>query len=390
MRIGITGATGFVGCRLAERLVLAGEYEVTGVIRRFTGSGLARLARLPVQLEQADLLDPAALKQALKGCDVVVNCAYGRSGTREEKYRATVEGSRNTAVAAREVGAARLVHLSSTGIHGVPREGTIDESTPAAPQTAYDRMKLDSEAELRAFETETGFPIVVLRPPLIYGPFGRRWTRAIVMDIAAGCLLVDDGRGSANFVYVDNLVDAILSAATTGRGDGKTYVIVDEELRTWRQVYDGYASLLIDAPPVESISVEEARRLLARQKPGMLHRIFVDPVRLAPQLLRAAVSEPDMRRRIRQVPWLNALANAVPESTRARLKYDHDVGSEITTPPKTLERRFPDEATLELMTSSARCTAHLARGDLGYRERIGWEAALSRIGDWIAYQRLVA
>ena len=108
-----------------------------------------------------------------------------------------------------------LSHLSRPGAD--PREGTIDEESPlATPTTPYDLMKREAEDVVWSFHSEAGLPVVVLRPPLIFGPGGRRWTVAILREILSGATMIDGGRGKANFLHVDNLVDAILASI----GDG--------------------------------------------------------------------------------------------------------------------------------------------------------------------------
>ncbi len=84
-RVLITGATGFVGCRLAERLALGSDYQVRALIHRFSGPGLARLCRLPVTLVNADILDPAAVLEAADGCSTIIHLAYGRAGTKDQR-----------------------------------------------------------------------------------------------------------------------------------------------------------------------------------------------------------------------------------------------------------------------------------------------------------------
>ena len=73
----ITGATGFLGSRLAERLALGTDYSVTAVVHRLSGPGLARLARIPVKLVLADVLDLESIVTAAENCDIIVHLAYG-------------------------------------------------------------------------------------------------------------------------------------------------------------------------------------------------------------------------------------------------------------------------------------------------------------------------
>ena len=81
----VTGGTGFVGNRLTERLVLGTDYSVTALIHRFSGPGLTRLARLPVNLVKADLLDEESLLRAAENCHIIIHLAYGNTGDEDTR-----------------------------------------------------------------------------------------------------------------------------------------------------------------------------------------------------------------------------------------------------------------------------------------------------------------
>lgn len=394
MRVAITGATGFVGGRLAERLVLEGEHEVVGLVRRFSGPGLARLARLAVPMVQADLTDRAAVGRALEGCDAVVHCAYGTSGSPEERYETTVEGTSVVLDAAHAAGAQRVVHLSSTVVHGLPVEGKIDESAPLAdPATPYDRMKVAAEDRVWSFHRERGFPVVVLRPPLIYGPHGRRWTERIVREIQQGAILVDGGSGAANFLHVDNLVDAILLAARTGRGDGRAFLLVDDAPSTWRDVYEGYASLLPDAPPLLPLSGDDVEKRRRELEPGMLKASTVLPLKLAPRLARQSIASDDLRDELKKVPWMRWAA-AATRSTRQRAEAARARAvSQVANGDRSKESAdyvLPDKDFVELMSCAGRYSSSRARDALGWAPSVSFDEALASLAPWLAYQRLAS
>ncbi len=98
-RVLVTGASGFIGGRVAEILSQRGGYEVRALVHN--PANASRVARLPVELVQADLGDAAALDAAAAGCDAVVHCAIGTAyGDRREIFRVTVEGTRQLVAAA--------------------------------------------------------------------------------------------------------------------------------------------------------------------------------------------------------------------------------------------------------------------------------------------------
>jgi len=88
----VTGATGFIGGRLAERLTLEHGAEVRALVRNLAGA--ARLARFPVTVLRGDVTDPSALAEAARGCDFVFHCAYGTSGSQKHRAWVNTEGTR--------------------------------------------------------------------------------------------------------------------------------------------------------------------------------------------------------------------------------------------------------------------------------------------------------
>ena len=391
--IGITGATGFVGCRLAERLVLADEYDVVAAIRRFSGAGLARLARLPVKMVQADLLDRAALQDAFADCEVVVHCAYGKSGSEEDRLRTTVEGTENVLGVAAEGRAKRAIHLSSAVVHREDGNSRlVDESTPfAKSDDPYVSMKIEAENAVWRFSEEQGFPVVVFRPPLIYGPYGRRWTVKVVQEVLAGAVLVDGGRGAANLVYIDNLIDALMLAIESDAGDGEAFLVVDDEELTWRDVYQAYADVADGAPALRSLSRKEIEAIRKKQEPGFFRGSFIVPFSVLPKLAKASVSPLELRKELRKIPWLPAVKAVLPGPVLSRLKGENSDGEAVEVGRSSKNGlNIPDRGTVELVTSLTRLDNSKVKNVMGHRQRIDFSEGMRRTADWLRYQMLVA
>ncbi len=389
--VGITGATGFVGCRLAERLVLAKEYDVVAAIRRFSGPGLARLARLPVKMVQADLLDRVALRDAFAGCDVVVHCAYGKSGSEEERFRTTVEGTENVLSVAAEGRAQRVVHLSSAVVHREDGSSQlIDESTPfAKSRDPYVSMKVEAENALWQFSDARGFPVVVFRPPLIYGPYGRRWTVKVVQEVLAGAVLVDGGRGAANLVYVDNLIDTVMLAIESNAGDGEAFLVVDDAELTWRDVYQAYLDVAEGSPALRSLSRREIEAIRKKREPGFLRGSVIVPLSVLPKLAKDSVSSVELRKELRKIPWLPAVKAVLPGSVLSRLKGENGGDAARSDLSPKHSRNIPDPGTIKLMTSLTRFDNSKVKRMLGYRQRIDFLEGMEHTAEWLRYQELV-
>jgi nucleoside-diphosphate-sugar epimerase len=134
-RMLITGAGGFVGTRLGERLLLGSSWDVRAMVR--TPGGISRLARLPVDVTLGDVLDRASLTRALHGCDAVVHAAVGTSWREADRIAVNVEGTLNIVEAALAAGVRRFVHVGSISVYGDDAIGSVDERTPVNPRKGW-------------------------------------------------------------------------------------------------------------------------------------------------------------------------------------------------------------------------------------------------------------
>ncbi len=238
----VTGATGFIGGHLVERLV-ADRKQVRCLVR--AGSDTTRLEALGVELAPGALEDAASVQRAVEGCDYVVHCGAMVSdwGTVEEIERTNVTGTRNLVQAAAIASVRRLVHVSTTDVYGYPGVAGVRESaTPNGFRNWYAQTKLDGEQEVLRAGEERGLETVVLRPATVWGPRSVSVVGEIGGAIKGGyMLLVDHGRANAGLVYIDNLIDAIVLALEHGAAAGEAFNVTDGLDVTWRQFTDGLA-----------------------------------------------------------------------------------------------------------------------------------------------------
>lgn len=230
----VTGANGFVG-RSVCRTLAANGHEVTALVRRAgTSAGAAR----EWSHGGADFvgLAEAWLRELVPDCVVHlaarVHVMNDTAADPLAAFRATnVEGALRVARAARERGARRMVFVSSVKAAaefdgGVP----LTESMPAAPDDAYGLSKLQAEEALWQYGEQSGLEIVIVRPPLVYGPevganflqmMNALWRR---LPLPLGAV---DARRSV--VYVENLADALMHCATDPRAANACFYVRDEQ-----------------------------------------------------------------------------------------------------------------------------------------------------------------
>jgi nucleoside-diphosphate-sugar epimerase len=239
----ITGATGFIGGRLARRLLDEG-YQVRCLVR--ASSDTSRLEQLDLQLAVGDLTDADSLMHAAAGCQYVLHCGALVSdwATTQEIARINVDGTRRLLDAALAASIKRFVHISSTDIYGYPDRPQTDETYAATRfRNWYAQTKLEAEAEVRRAEGEHALATVILRPATVYGP----GSVDVVGEIARAIngrhmLLIDRGRPLAGLCYIDNLLDAAVLALRHEAAPGNAFNVSDGLDVTWKQFTDGLAS----------------------------------------------------------------------------------------------------------------------------------------------------
>jgi len=289
----VTGGTGFVGARLAERLCLKEGARVRVLVHNWTSA--VWVSRCPVELVQGDICDADSLREAIRGCDVVFHCATG-GRTKQEEFDINVAGTRNVFDCALAEGVQRVVHVSTIAVHGpTPPDGADERAPFATTGRAYSGSKI--EAERLAFDChrERGLPVTVIRPTFIWGPRGGNFTVRPLRDMKAGRFaLVDEGAGSCHAVHVDNLVDALLLAGTVDEAVGEAFLITDGADVTWSDFFGHYARMLgvNGLPSRRSDSVLE--RFAARSVDSLgslLTRLSPNPAPLWRKVVRRCARE---------------------------------------------------------------------------------------------------
>jgi nucleoside-diphosphate-sugar epimerase len=236
----VTGATGFVGRALVERLLREG-HSVRVLAR--DDADRARWAGVhgrAVEPFVASLGDPNSIAQAAEGADVVFHCASESSPRAPSSALAWVNiaGSENVRNAARHAGVRRLIHLSCADVTLANRDRLSWRETQQlgqAPLDAVSRTKLLAE-ELALQESDRRLEICALRPAWIWGPGDTTTLPALCREAARGRVrLCGGGDNLLATVYIDNVVHALLLAARAPSVCGLAYHVLDDEALTARE-----------------------------------------------------------------------------------------------------------------------------------------------------------
>lgn len=250
----VTGASGFIGGRLAERLVLEEGVRVRAMVRN--PKRTERLQKLPLEIVQADLLDPSSLGEAIDGCDLVFHCAalVRETGDRNEFFLTNVKGTENILKGSSDMRVKKFIHFSSVAVYGLNPPDGADETTPYQPcGNLYCDTKIAAEKAVWAAHQEKKLPIVVIRPANVYGPYSNPWTIRPIKLINSGLMmLINGGTGFCNYVYIDNLIDATLTATKHDSSAGQVYLISDGNAVMWKEFF-GYYAQMAGKPKIRSV-----------------------------------------------------------------------------------------------------------------------------------------
>lgn len=219
----VTGAGGFIGSHLTERLAAEGA-SVRAFIRYNSRHDVGLLSQLPAELFEGlgivagDLRDPQAVRDAMRGVDVVFSLGaliaipYSYLHPREV-IETNVMGTLNVLMAARELGTPRVVHTSTSEVYGTARYVPIDEKHPLQGQSPYSASKIGADKLAESFHRSFGVPVATLRPFNTYGP--RQSARAVIPTIITQALTLDQVRLGAleprrDLTFVSDTVEAFL------------------------------------------------------------------------------------------------------------------------------------------------------------------------------------
>ena len=222
----VTGAGGFIGSHLIERLISLGA-RPRAFIRYTSRPQLGYLSNIvaesddQIEIYRGDLRDSQAVYRAMQGIDIVFHLAaligipYSYIHPKET-IETNVNGTTNVLTAAREIGIERIIHTSSSEVYGTARYVPIDESHPLQAQSPYSASKIGADKIAESFYNSYDLPVVILRPFNTYGP--RQSARAIIPTLISQALVdktiqVGNITPQRDFTFVTDTVEGFIKAA---------------------------------------------------------------------------------------------------------------------------------------------------------------------------------
>ena len=237
MTVLVTGATGFLGSALVMELLK--QKQPVRVLARDEAKARTQFGDA-IDIVVGEITDAAQVQRAVEGVTIVYHFAgrlYHPSTPTELYYRTHVEGTRILLEACKgQPQLQRIVHCSTTGVHGVTGKTPAAEDAPFAPTNPYEETKLQGELLALKACKEDGLPVSVARPGLVYGP-GDLHLLGFFSSIKKGrpCL-IDGGKALIHPIYIDDMTAAFLLCAERPQAIGHSYNIAGDHPVSFREL----------------------------------------------------------------------------------------------------------------------------------------------------------
>lgn len=380
-RILVTGGTGFIGGRLVE--ILKTEYNVNVRVLVSNFANVARIARFSIDMIKGDICNPEEVDRAVDGCDFVFHCAYGNKGSSEDRRRINIEGTKNILSSSLKHNVTKVVYLSTIMVYGDTPDGEIDETAPRKYSGGlYSDTKLEAENLVFDFHKREKLPVTILQPTAVYGPFSPIWSTNVIDRLKKGIvMLINNGDGLCNGVFIDDMVNAMLLAAVNENSDGNAFIISGEEPITWKEFYGYYENMLGYTSTKGTTTIDAAAITKKLQIKKSLLKLVKEDANL-----RAKLLETPLVNNIRKTA-MSILPGSVLHSIRMRIKVNGQ------TKPKTkqvndqnIEGNKPihpmADAEIKFYKSKSHFKIDKAKRVLGYEPNYSFEAGMKITRQW--------
>lgn len=248
MRCLVTGAAGFIGSALIKRLVTEG-HAVRGLYHKIQSQTTGK----KIDYVLGDITDRESLQPVVEDIDVVFHCAalVKDFGPKDNFYKINVEGAKNIVETCKACNIKRFIFLSHIGYESKKGVGYYSKTKALAEDYLLERYKEDK------------FPVVIIRPGNLYGPNATIWVLRPIKAIQRNRIaLINNGNGIFLHTYIDNLLDALISAMESPKAVGEIIDVTDgDNNTTWGEYLDTLAEIAGKEPIKKNMSKNSAMAL---------------------------------------------------------------------------------------------------------------------------------
>lgn len=260
MNIFVTGASGFVGSFIVQRL--AGQHQFYAMARsQSSADKVLKMGAIPVRCELGSVKP-----EDLMNCDTIIHAAAFTKewGTKEEFWEPTVNGTRQLLEVAKQAGVKKFLHISTEALLFTGQDlDDIDETYPYPEKSKflYSGSKLEAEKLVLAANEPGIFEVLVLRPRFVWGPNDQTVLKVLVEMVKEGKFMwVNGGKNLTSTVHIYNVVEAVRCALENWQA-GQVYFVTDGEINTYKDFLTQYIETQGVIPPDKSISKFMARAM---------------------------------------------------------------------------------------------------------------------------------
>lgn len=245
-KVFITGATGFIGQKLAATLKNTGS-EVVALVR--DPQKAQYLAEKNIQLVKGDLFSTEAMTEGMAGCDEVYHlAAFASVWAKDDTFeKVNIQGTLNVLNAAQQQGVKKTLVTSTAGVIGPAIDGPVNEESPRTVDffTPYESSKYISEQKIKE-RVQEGQHIVIVNPTRVYGPGPLNVSNSVtklVKQYLEGKwkFIPGNGMSTGNYVYVEDVIQGHMKAMEKGRA-GERYLLGGEDA-TYHELFDHIAEI---------------------------------------------------------------------------------------------------------------------------------------------------
>ncbi|MCF7916794.1 MAG: NAD(P)-dependent oxidoreductase [Candidatus Omnitrophica bacterium] len=245
----VTGATGFIGRHLVDRLIQLDNYSIVA-ISRFSKKA-KKLKDENIKAIKADISKWEELKELVKlPIDIIIHCAAAVEAKKKKVLDKTnIVGTENICKLGVELGVEKLIYLSSVAVVSGNKQVPLTENLPYLATNVYGQSKLEAEKKVLVYRRK-GLPVIILRPPMVYGEDEPHALPNLLKFIKYRMVpLVERGKHKLHLAYVGNVVEAILFALENDQMFEGSFFVADQETLTAEEVFRKMAEGVCAKPP---------------------------------------------------------------------------------------------------------------------------------------------